>query len=42
MFIKNTSENWQSFSVDGKNIFLAPSGNAKDTISSGVGFRALF
>lgn len=33
MFIKNKTENWQSFSVAGNNIFLAPAGDAKDTIA---------
>ena len=38
MFIKNKTENWQSFSVGGKNIFLAPEGDAKDTIAIGDEF----
>lgn len=32
MYIKNASENYQSFSVAGSNIFLAPNGDSKDTI----------
>ena len=33
MFIKNMTDNYQSFTVNGSNLFLAPQGDRRDTVA---------